>query len=47
MEIKREINPDLVERATSQDEEYRLRAVPEDQQDTPCADDERVNQQSH
>ena len=29
VEIKREINPDLAEQAVSQDEEYRLRSVPE------------------
>ncbi|EGT0641976.1 MULTISPECIES: DNA recombination protein RmuC [Citrobacter] len=47
VEIKREINPELAEQATTQDEEYRLRAVPETQQDEPYPDDEAVNQQSN
>ncbi len=47
VEIKREINPDLAEQATTQDEEYRLRSVPETQQDAPYPDDEAVNQQSN
>ncbi|WP_410752317.1 MULTISPECIES: DNA recombination protein RmuC [Citrobacter] len=46
VEIKREINPELAEQATIQDEEYRLRSVPETQQDEPYPDDETVNQQS-
>ena len=46
VEIKREINPELAEQATTQDEEYRLRSVPETQQDEPYPDDEAVNQQS-
>ncbi len=33
VEIKREINPDLAEQAVSQDEEYRLRSVPEQPND--------------
>lgn len=47
VEIKREINPELAEQATTQDEEYRLRSVPETQQDEPYPDDEAVNQQSN
>ncbi|MBU5601842.1 MULTISPECIES: DNA recombination protein RmuC [Citrobacter] len=47
VEIKREINPELAEQATTQDEEYRLRSVPETQQDAPYPDDEAVNQQSN
>lgn len=33
VEIKREINPDLAEQAITQDEEYRLRSIPEERQD--------------
>ena len=47
VEIKREINPELAEQATTQDEEYRLRSVPETQQDEPYPDDKAVNQQSN
>ncbi|EOG8152139.1 DNA recombination protein RmuC [Citrobacter werkmanii] len=47
VEIKREINPELAEQATTQDEEYRLRSVPETQQDAPYPDDEAVNKQSN
>lgn len=47
VEIKREINPELAEQATTQDEEYRLRSVPETQQDAPYPEDEAVNQQSN
>ena len=47
VEIKREINPELAEQATTQDEEYRLRSVPETQQDEPYPDEEAVNQQSN
>lgn len=47
VEIKREINPELAEQATTQDEEYRLRSVPETQQDVPYPEDEAVNQQSN
>ncbi|MCX9015867.1 DNA recombination protein RmuC [Citrobacter portucalensis] len=47
VEIKREINPELAEQATTQDEEYRLRSVPETQQDASYHDDEAVNQQSN
>ena len=47
VEIKREINPELAEQATTQDEEYRLRSVPETQQDAPYSEDEAVNQQSN
>ena len=45
VEIKREINPDLAEQAVSQDEEYRLRSVPEQPNDELSRDDE-YNQQS-
>ncbi|MCX8992923.1 DNA recombination protein RmuC [Citrobacter portucalensis] len=47
VEIKREINPELAEQATTQDEEYRLRSVPETQQDASYPEDEAVNQQSN
>ncbi|MDU5690248.1 MAG: DNA recombination protein RmuC, partial [Citrobacter freundii] len=47
VEIKREINPELAEQATTQDEEYRLRSVPETQQDASYPDGEAVNQQSN
>ncbi len=47
VEIKREINPELAEQATSQDEEYRLLSVPETQQDASYPDGEAVNQQSN
>ena len=47
VEIKREINPELAEQATTQDEEYRFRSVPETQQDAPYPEDEAVNQQSN
>lgn len=46
VEIKREINPELAEQATSQDEEYRLRAVPEAPENTLHSDDSGVKQQS-
>ena len=47
VEIKREINPELAEQATTQDEECRLRSVPETQQDASYPDGEAVNQQSN
>lgn len=47
VEIKREINPELAEQATTQDEEYRLRSVPETQQDASYPEDEAANQQSN
>lgn len=47
VEIKREINPELAEQATTQDEEYRLRSVPETQQDASYPEDEAINQQSN
>nr|WP_230326520.1 DNA recombination protein RmuC [Citrobacter sp. Res13-Sevr-PEB04-36] len=47
VEIKREINPELAEQATTQDEEYRLRSVPEAQQDETYPDEKAVNQQSN
>ncbi|MNN96444.1 DNA recombination protein RmuC [compost metagenome] len=47
VEIKREINPELAEQATSQDEEFRLRSDPEAQQDETYPDGEAVNQQSN
>lgn len=46
VEIKREINPELAEQATSQDEEYRLRAVPEEHEKTLNYDDDGIKQQS-
>lgn len=45
VEIKREINPDLAEQAVTQDEEYRLRSIPEGRQDEHYPNDERVKQQ--
>ncbi|MGK3363930.1 DNA recombination protein RmuC [Citrobacter portucalensis] len=47
VEIKREINPELAEQATTQDEEYCLRSVPETQQDASYPEDEAINQQSN
>ncbi|EQA4786756.1 DNA recombination protein RmuC [Escherichia coli] len=46
VEIKREINPDLAEQAVSQDEEYRLRSVPEQPNDEAYQRDDEYNQQS-
>ncbi|MDI5303972.1 hypothetical protein MJN76_33645, partial [Salmonella enterica subsp. enterica serovar Anatum] len=43
---KREINPDLAEQAVTQDEEYRLRSIPEGRQDEHYPNDERVKQHS-
>ncbi len=39
------INPDLAEQAVTQDEEYRLRSIPEGRQDEHYPNDERVKQQ--
>ena len=47
VEIKREINPELAEQATTQDEEYRLRSVPEEQEDASYSDDDGIKQQSN
>ncbi|MCX0222031.1 DNA recombination protein RmuC, partial [Escherichia coli] len=47
VEIKREINPELAEQATTQDEEYRLRSVPEAQLDEAYPDNAAANQQSN
>ena len=46
VEIKRESNPDLAEQAVSQDEEYRLRSVPEQPNDEAYQRDDEYNQQS-
>ena len=47
VEIKREINPELTDQAVNQDEEYRLRSVPEQPNDEVYQRDEEYNQQSH
>ncbi|MBB2415494.1 MULTISPECIES: DNA recombination protein RmuC [unclassified Escherichia] len=46
VEIKREINPDLADQAVSQDEEYRLRSVPEQPNGEAYQRDDEYNQQS-
>ena len=41
VEVKREINPELVEQATSQDDEFRLRDDEELNDDNPLAAEHR------
>lgn len=47
VEIKYEVNPELAEQATIQDEGCRLHSVPETQQDASYPKDETINQQSN